>query len=734
MKFLIVLLTVWLDIASAAEPQRNLGIAPASGEKRVALVIGNSAYKDAPLKNPVNDAKDMAATLRRLGFDVIEKTNVSQKDINRAIAQFGEKLRADTVALFFYAGHGMQVKGKNYIIPIDAHITGEATVRAEAVDVDTVMDQLAISPMNIVILDACRNNPFERRFRSTSGGLAQMDAPKGSLIAYATAPGKTAADGDRRNGLYTQELLKHIQTPGLPLEAVFKRVRNGVMAASGEAQTPWEASSLTGEFFFRPVAGVASAAAQHVAAPVDLTAVEVSFWESIKSSTEPEDYQAYLDKYPSGQFVALAQRRVKKKPVKGDEAATTGTAASQGPIFKDCADCPEMVILPAGNFLMGSPASETGRQDNEGPQHRVSVRSFAAGKFEVSRGQFAAFVKDSGHNAGNECFTFEDGKYEKRSRRNWQNPGYSQTDSHPVVCVSWDDARAYLAWLSSKTGKTYRLLSEAEWEYGARAGSGTARSWGESPDQACGYGNIGDQATKSRVPGWTYEVHNCTDGHAYTAPGGSFKPNAFGLHDMIGNAWEWTEDCWNNTYSGAPGDGSAWTTEECSVVRVQRGGSWVNAPKFARSARRKGDDLTIRFSDYGFRLARTLGQEATQQIGATQRVEAGSEWAESDNGEDINWNEAKNYCASKGSGWRLPTVAELQSSHQSGQAMPCGATLFISNTCKVVSKSRLTGPWFWSNEPNGSSEGWTVTLINGSRFATDVEYRSKHRALCVRRP
>lgn len=307
MKFLIILLAVWLSIASAAEPQRNLGVAPPSGEKRVALVIGNSAYKDAPLKNPVNDAKDMATALRRLGFDVIEKTNISQKDINRAIAQFGEKLRADTVALFFYAGHGMQVKGKNYLIPIDAHITGEATVRAEAVDVDTVMDQLAISPMNIVILDACRNNPFERRFRSTSGGLAQMDAPRGSLIAYATAPGKVAADGDSRNGLYTQELLKHIQTPGLPLEAVFKRVRNGVMAASGEAQTPWEASSLTGDFYFRPVAGATSATAQQIAVPVDLTAVEVSFWESIKNSTDAGDFDVYLREYPNGRYAALAQ-------------------------------------------------------------------------------------------------------------------------------------------------------------------------------------------------------------------------------------------------------------------------------------------------------------------------------------------------------------------------------------------------------------------------------------------
>lgn len=324
MKFLIILLSAYLSIASAAEVQRNIGITPASNAKRIALVIGNSAYKDAPLKNPINDAKDMATTLRRLGFDVIEKTNVNQKEMNLAIAQFGDRLRGDTVALFFYAGHGMQVKGKNYLIPTDALITSEATVRAMAVDVDTVMDQLAVSPMNIVILDACRNNPFERKFRSNSGGLAQMDAPKGSLIAYATAPGKTAADGENRNGLYTQELLKHIQTPGLPLEAVFKRVRNGVIQASGEMQTPWEVSSLTGDFYFRHLADTGvpvnmtntpstDTAGQNIMANTTPLAIELAFWQAAKESAAPAQLRAYLERYPQGEFAPLARLALEKQ-------------------------------------------------------------------------------------------------------------------------------------------------------------------------------------------------------------------------------------------------------------------------------------------------------------------------------------------------------------------------------------------------------------------------------------
>ncbi|MDP1732867.1 MAG: SUMF1/EgtB/PvdO family nonheme iron enzyme [Sulfuritalea sp.] len=690
MKLLIVLLTVWLGIASAAEPQRNLGISPASGEKRVALVIGNSAYKDAPLKNPVNDAKDMAATLRRLGFDVIEKTNVSQKDINRAIAQFGEKLRADTVALFFYAGHGMQVKGKNYIIPIDAHITGEATVRAEAVDVDTVMDQLAISPMNIVILDACRNNPFERKFRSTSGGLAQMDAPKGSLIAYATAPGKTAADGESRNGLYTQELLKHIQTPGLPLETVFKRVRNGVMAASGEAQTPWEASSLTGEFFFRPVAGATSVTAPQIVAPVDLTAVEVSFWESIKNSTDAEDYQAYLDKYPSGQFVALAERRVKKKKTKTEDAASTSEVAP-GDAFKDCADCPEMVIIPAGSFEMG------GAGDNEKPIHRVVLKGFALGRTEVTQGQWKAVM-------GNNPSGFKD-----------------CGDDCPVEKVNWDEAREFAHRLSKKTGKTYRLPSEAEWEYACRAGGKQTYCGGEATDSVAWTGN------SAGISWFASSSGNQT--HAVARK----QANAWGLHDMSGNVWEWTEDCWNASYVGAPGDGSAWLSGDCGQ-RVLRGGSWLNPPQVAGSAVRSKMEAKDGNYIIGFRLLRKLEQDPTQPIGIVRpETTRGLDWAESDNGADINWHEAKQYCANKGSGWRLPSVAELQSNYNSGQPTSCG----ILYRCRVASKSNLTGQLFWSNEPNGPSQAWNVYLGDGtgdrSTDMMDSRGRGK-RALCVRRP
>lgn len=289
---------------------------PAIAERRIALVIGNGKYPGSPLSNPANDARDMAAALRHLGFEVIEKSDVSQREMNRAITLFGEKLNADTVAVFFYAGHGLQVRGKNYLVPIDAQIASEASVRSETVDVDAILEQLGSSPLNVVILDACRNNPFERRFRSTGGGLAQMDAPKGTLIAYATAPGKVASDGTGRNGLYTQELLKLLQTPGLPIESVFKRVRANVAKATGDQQVPWEASSLTGDFFFKPghdnnhpaekgsTPGQSTAQAARNEAPLEL-----AFWESVEKGNKPADYEAYLRAFPNGRFVELAKLR-----------------------------------------------------------------------------------------------------------------------------------------------------------------------------------------------------------------------------------------------------------------------------------------------------------------------------------------------------------------------------------------------------------------------------------------
>ena len=227
----------------------------AATERRTALVIGNSNYNTGSLRNPVNDADDMASVLKRLGFDVILKKNTTQQDMEDAIRNLGDRLKRGDVGLFFYAGHGVQISGKNFLLPIGVKIDRETDVKYRAVDVDMVLDEMgnAGNPMNIVILDACRDNPFGRSFRTASRGLAIISsAPRGTLISYSTSPGNVAADGIGRNSTYTGSLIKHMVTPGLPIEEVFKKVRLDLGQQTGGKQTPWELSSLEGQFYFTP--------------------------------------------------------------------------------------------------------------------------------------------------------------------------------------------------------------------------------------------------------------------------------------------------------------------------------------------------------------------------------------------------------------------------------------------------------------------------------------------------
>lgn len=317
-----------VGIVLAAAAGAFLMAAPALAAKKVALVVGNSNYSEAPLRNPVNDARAVARQLRAKGFDVLLKENVTKAQFGEAVADFGEKLAEGDTALFFYAGHGLQVQGRNYLVPVDARITSEQRVRLETMDVEAILDQTtaAKAKVSLVILDACRNNPFERRFRSTGGGLAQINAPEGTLIAYATAPGKIAADGDGSNGLYTQALLKSLAEPGLKVEEVFKQVRIEVARASGGNQIPWEASSLTGDFFFEP--------------PVEQTAVrEVLFWDSVKGSNDPSELKAYLAIYPNGHFAPIARARIAAvEAARAQEAAQAEAARAQSEAAKRAAD------------------------------------------------------------------------------------------------------------------------------------------------------------------------------------------------------------------------------------------------------------------------------------------------------------------------------------------------------------------------------------------------------------
>ena len=259
----------------------------------------------------------------------------------------------------------------------------------------------------------------------------------------------------------------------------------------------------------------------------------------------------------------------------------------------------EMVDIPGGHFMMGSSLAELDSQANEHPRHEVQVKAFKLGKYEVTREQFAAFMDATGYQVGSSCWTLENSKFEERSGRNWQNPGHSQEPRHPVVCVNIQDAEAYIRWLNQQSGQRYRLPTEAEWEYAARAGSETARYWGESADNACRYANVGDLTGAEQFNLDKAIQHPCTDGYSFTAPVGSFQANRFGLYDMLGNVWEWmcSAYAWNDEASEIKCNNNANTRQ------VFRGGSWIDEPAYVRAALRNRCGPGDRYSVLGFRLA-----------------------------------------------------------------------------------------------------------------------------------
>jgi formylglycine-generating enzyme required for sulfatase activity len=277
-----------------------------------------------------------------------------------------------------------------------------------------------------------------------------------------------------------------------------------------------------------------------------------------------------------------------------------------------------MVAVPPGTFLMGSPASDASRNANESPQRRITIqRAFAVGKYPVTRRQFAAFVQATGFARGNDCMTdrASHGVWDLDPDANWRDPAYPQGDDHPAACISWDDAQAYVRWLNTQvraqatmvsTGGSdgpYRLLSEAEYEYAARAGATTPYPWGASADQGCPFANGADASAHASYP--RFVVMGCSDGAVYTARVGSYRANAFHLYDMIGNVWEWVEDCFSDTLANIPDDGGAYESSACPS-RAFRGGSWNSPPSNLRSAQRHQAPPSQRSNILGFRVARSL--------------------------------------------------------------------------------------------------------------------------------
>jgi len=492
----------------------------AAHAKRVALVVGNSSYAERPLRNPVNDANLIQATLKELGFEVTLLRNADRRSLLNGLRDFEGKARDAEVALFFFAGHGAQVGGNNYLIPVGGSIQSETDVPDEAVDAASVLRRLedARSKVALVILDACRDNPFAGASRSASRGLGRMNVPTGTIVAYATAPGSTAADGSGSNGVYTEQLARQLKTPNLDIKEVFDRTAQEVERITNGKQRPREEIGLRGRFVLKG------------------------------SNSQRDGVQVASIRPEPVPHVATQNVVVRSEP-------QSTPAPVSGQSFKDCAQCPEMVQIGSGSFDMGSNNGES----DEKPVHWVNINGFAMSKTEVTQGQWKA-VMGSNPSRFSHC-----------------------GDDCPVESVSWNDAQSYVQKLSQQTGKIYRLPSEAEWEYACRAGGSHTY---------CGSDDVNSV-------GW----YNANSGGKTHSVAGK-QANAFGLYDMSGNVWEWVQDDHHDNYSGAPSDGSAWSSG--GSQRVLRGGSSVNNPDILRSPYRVRDPLDYRYYINGFRIARTL--------------------------------------------------------------------------------------------------------------------------------
>jgi formylglycine-generating enzyme required for sulfatase activity len=547
-----------------------LMIVPARAEKRVALVIGNAAYKNAAtLQNPRNDAQDVAAVLQRLGFETIVGLDLDRDGMEDATIKFARAARDADVALVYYSGHAMQRHGINYLMPVDAVLHDDADLR-RLTRVDDIVDDLSQAKnLRILVLDSCRVNPLadelSRSMELTRGppvdrGIARMIAPKGMIISFATQPGQTAADGQGRNSPYTMAFLKNIETTE-EIGAVFHHMTADVYNETKGKQLPELSLSYIGDFY-------------------------------LKGRPESESTLASPSQLPNTQVATVAPPVSPANPC-GSAAVTASLTSRVGQplswaeecalkpkdVFKECEKCPEMVVVPPGSFTMGSPNDEPERGPGEA-QIRVTIaKRFAVGKYAVTFDEWDACVSDGG------CVGYQpDDKRWGRGRK-------------PVINVSWDGTQRYLAWLSSKTGKTYRLPSDAEREYVTRAGTTSPFWWGTSitPQQA----NYDGTEAPYKGGGRKGEFRQ------KTMPVDSFAPNPWGLYNVHGNVADWTQDCWNDSNIGNPGDGSPRLSGDCSR-RVRRGGSWASFPSMLRSAERAWDSTDLRSNGIGFRVARTL--------------------------------------------------------------------------------------------------------------------------------
>jgi formylglycine-generating enzyme required for sulfatase activity len=593
----------------------GLSAGAAHAERRVALLLGNSAYPDAPLDNPRNDVELLQKTLKAANFDTVEAyVDLGVGEMARVIDEF-EKIADDSdVAVFFYSGHGIEMSGSNYLVPIDARLERETDVKRQAIDLEEVINSVrGARKLQLILLDACRDNPFAKSMKRTRGvptkGLAPFAVPDDGnvIVVYAAEPGRTALDKDPANpkdSPFSVALSKYLTAPDMEITKALGAVRDYVVNSTRKDQKPYQNMSVGQDpIYLGPHQQQADAGSR--GSPIDSDDAARADYDRVKDVGSDEAWEAFLRRHSSGLYWELAKAQREKlarlenpkpsqQPEKPDDAPPPGkmvvgapriaTNDPGGEVFKECEDCPEMVVIPAGRAMLGSRQGEFGRDDrNEADPHEVKIsRPFAIGRYAVTAGEWKACVADGG------CGSRTPG-----------NMGF-EGDRRPVIFVSWNDAQSFVDWLNkNKADRPYRLPSEAEWEFATRS----------CVQQECElkpfwFGAITPESA-------VYDRKFAYDGSpkAYlplqTEPVDWGAPNPFGLYNMLGNVRQWTLDCWNPSPRSARGDAAPLLTGDCSE-RVTRGGSWNEKPSKLRAGARAWAVADDRSGNIGFRVVREM--------------------------------------------------------------------------------------------------------------------------------
>ena len=606
-------------------------------EEKVALVVGVGDYPKhsglSRLNYADDDARVISDQLKQLGYrvKVLVNAEATKGAVLNLLEQFGQILDKDQgTLLFYFSGHGFSQDAKNYLATYE---TTPRTVSTSGLALDTVLQEMKSvgAKRQMLFIDACRNDPSKPGVKSVSGGkgFVNFDVAEGSKILFSTKFGGVSYETNRLGG--GRGVFSHFVLEGLKgkaqthegfitFDSLSDYVTDSVLDYGFEhdqIQKPFVGGESLGDFL--------------VAHQVRTQRVE-STQSNLRMNSEsyltveakPRDARIRIlnssTQYHPG--VALKPGRYHLevsapgyeterwwKQLLAREQATVRVSLKKqnlpeaGRVFQDVLSDghlgPEMVVIPAGRFMMGS---ETG-SSSERPTHEVRIpKGFALGKYEITVGEFREFADASGYRAERGCMVYDGGwKYDRAL--SWKNPGFKQNDDHPVTCIAVADAQAYVKWLSKETTQNYRLPSESEWEYAARAGTSTKYSFGDDEDLLCDFENGRDRTIKRRNPDWPVDVYGCRDGFAYTAPVGQFHPNRFGLYDTQGNVSERVQDCWHDNYEGAPRDGSAWISGNC-IPSTLRGGSWMSNPDSMRTTDRGGNESAV--YSFGFRVARDM--------------------------------------------------------------------------------------------------------------------------------